>query len=90
MQRRLKARYTAHVPLSVVADHVQHIAQVAGIDHVCLGSDFDGIPIAPEGLDDATHLPALTAELLRRGMSEAEVRKVLGENLLRVLEQTKP
>jgi membrane dipeptidase len=74
----------------VVADHIQHIAKVAGIDHVCLGSDFDGIPIAPEGLDDATRLPNLTAELLRRGLSEGDVRKVLGENLLRVLDLTEP
>ena len=93
LQRLLRARYLAKgkkVPLSVVADHLQHIAQVAGIDHVCLGSDFDGIPLAPLGLDDATHLPDLTAELLRRGMSEADVRKVLGENLLRVLDANAP
>lgn len=93
VQRRLKVDYLAHgkrVPLSVVADHIQHIAQVAGIDHVCLGSDFDGIPIAPDGLDDATKLPNLTGELLRRGLSEQDVRKVLGENLLRVLDETTP
>ena len=86
VQKELKKRYRNQVPLSVVADHIQHIAQVAGIDHVCLGSDYDGIPFAPVGLDDATKLPNLTAELLRRGMSEADVRKVLGENLLRILE----
>ena len=63
---------------------------MAGIDHVCLGSDYDGIPFAPVGLDDASKLPNLTAELSRRGMSEADVRKVLGENLLRVLEETTP
>jgi membrane dipeptidase len=93
LQRRLQKEYAARgrkVPLSVVADHIQHIAKVAGIDHVCLGSDFDGIPIAPAGLDDATRLPNLTAELLRREMSEADVRKVLGENLLRVLDETMP
>jgi membrane dipeptidase len=92
LQRRVQKEYAARgrrVPLSVVADHIQHIAKIAGIDHVCLGSDFDGIPIAPDGLDDATRLPNLTAELLRRGMSEADVRKVLGENLLRVLEEEK-
>ena len=93
LQRLVRARYLAKgkkVPLSAVADHIQHIAQVAGVDHVCLGSDFDGIPLAPVGLDDATRLPDLTAELLRRGMSEAEVRKVLGENLLRVLDANAP
>jgi len=88
VQKELKKRYRNEVPLSVVADHVQHIVKVAGIDHVCLGSDYDGIPFAPVGLDDASKLPNLTAELLRRGMSEADVRKVLGENLLRVLEET--
>jgi len=92
-QRRLQKVYATRgrkVPLSAVADHIQHIAKVAGVDHVCLGSDFDGIPIAPAGLDDATRLPNLTAELLRRGMSEADVRKILGENLLRVLDETTP
>jgi membrane dipeptidase len=93
VQRRLQKVYATRgrkVPLSAVADHILHIAKVAGIDHVCLGSDFDGIPIAPAGLDDATRLPNLTAELLRRGMSEADVRKILGENLLRVLDETEP
>jgi len=90
VQKELKKRYRNEVPLSLVSDHVQHIAKVAGVDHVCLGSDYDGIPFAPVGLDDASKLPNLTAELLRRGMSEADVRKVLGENLLRVLEETTP
>ncbi|MCA1829150.1 MAG: dipeptidase [Myxococcales bacterium] len=90
VQAELKKRWQNHVPMSMVADHIQHIAKVAGIDHVCLGSDYDGIPFAPVGLDDASMLPNLTAELLRRGMSEADVRKVLGENLLRVLDETTP
>ena len=88
-RRRLGRQMAAglrKVPLSRVADHIEHIAKVAGIDHVCLGSDFDGIPMVPEGLEDASRLPALSAELRRRGMSEADLRKVLGENLLRVLE----
>jgi membrane dipeptidase len=72
--------------LATVADHVQHMVKVAGVDHVCLGSDFDGIPLAPVGLEDASKLPALADELTKRGMSEADVRKILGENLLRVLE----
>jgi membrane dipeptidase len=78
------------VPLTTVADHIQHVAKIAGIDHVCLGSDFDGISMPPQGLEDATRLPELSAELLRRGMSEADLRKVLGENLLRVLEADEP
>jgi membrane dipeptidase len=74
------------VPLSRLADHIMHMIEVAGVDHVCLGSDFDGIPSLPAGLDDASHLPALTAELKRRGLSPGDLRKVLGENTLRVLQ----
>lgn len=73
------------VTVSTLADHIQHLVKVAGVDHVCLGSDFDGIPTLPDGLEDVSRMPALTAELLRRGFSEADVRKVLGENFLRVL-----
>ena len=69
-----------------VADHIEHIARVAGIDHVGLGSDFDGVPRLPEGLEDCTKLPALTRELWRRGFREPEIRKILGENFLRVFE----
>src|SRR6185295_20082246 len=64
-------------------DHIEHVIQVAGPQAVGLGSDFDGIEDPPEGLDDVSKLPALTAELLRRGHSEEEVRGVLGENFLR-------
>jgi membrane dipeptidase len=71
-------------PLSMVIDHIDHIAKVAGIDHVGLGSDFDGVPSLPEGLKDISELPNITYELLRRGYKEAEIRKILGENLLRV------
>jgi membrane dipeptidase len=68
-----------------VLDHLAHVARVAGVDHVGLGSDFDGVPRLPEGLEDVTRLPWLTYGLLRRGFSEADVRKVLGGNALRVL-----
>ncbi len=71
------------VPLSLLIDHIDHIAKVAGIDHVGIGSDFDGVPDLPAGMDDIAHLPNITYELLRRGYSEQDVRKVLGENLLR-------
>jgi membrane dipeptidase len=74
------------VPADKVIDHIQHIAEVAGVDHVCLGSDFDGIPAAPQGLDDVSHMPFITRELLKRGFSPEDVRKILGENVLRVLE----
>jgi membrane dipeptidase len=71
-------------PLSVLIDHIDHIVKVAGIDHVGLGSDFDGVPSLPEGLKDVSELPNITYELLRRGYSEKDIRKVLGENFLRV------
>jgi membrane dipeptidase len=70
-------------PLSVLVDHFDHVAKVAGIDHVGIGSDFDGVPYLPEDMKDIAQLPNLTYELLRRGYSERDVRKVLGENFLR-------
>jgi membrane dipeptidase len=70
-----------------VANHIDHIRQVAGIDHIGLGSDFDGITQTIQGLDDVSKYPNLTAELLRRGYSEADIRKILGENVLRVFHQ---
>lgn len=66
-----------------VADHVEHIIKVAGIDHVGLGSDYDGINSTPEGLEDVSCFPKLTAELLKRGRSEADLRKLLGGNFIR-------
>jgi membrane dipeptidase len=70
-------------PLSVLVDHFDHVARVAGIDHVGIGSDFDGVSYLPEDMKDVAQLPNLTYELLRRGYSERDVRKVLGENFLR-------
>lgn len=67
-------------------DHILHAATVAGIDHVGIGSDFDGVPALPEGLTDASFLPALTARLLARDVSEEEIQKILGGNFLRVFE----
>ncbi|HYV56912.1 MAG TPA: dipeptidase [Candidatus Nitrosopolaris sp.] len=74
------------VPLARLIDHIDHIARVAGVDHVCLGSDFDGVAATPAGLEDASKLPAITVELRRRGYSPDEVEKILGGNTLRVLE----
>ena len=71
--------------LSQVADHIDHVRQVAGIDHIGIGSDFDGISSVPVGLEDVSTYPALTTELLRRGYSDADVRQVLGHNVLRVM-----
>lgn len=73
--------------IGVVADHIEHIRRVAGVDHVGYGSDFDGIDCAPRGLEDVSKFPALTAELLRRGWKDADVEKVIGLNLLRVMRQ---
>ncbi|MBK7876198.1 MAG: dipeptidase [Planctomycetes bacterium] len=80
-----KANPLPPVPFTNVADHIEHIARVAGVDHVGIGSDFDGIPAGPVGLEDVSTYPVLTAELLCRGWSERDVRKVLGANALRVL-----
>jgi len=73
------------VPLSELIDHIVHIKNVAGIDHVGLGSDFDGTLILPVGMEDCSKLPAITEALLQRGFSEGDVRKVLGENVLRLM-----
>jgi membrane dipeptidase len=70
-------------PLSMLIDHIDHVAKVAGIDHVGLGSDFDGIPASPEGMDSAADLPKITAALMARGYSAEDCRKILGENFLR-------
>lgn len=71
------------VPLGVLIDHIEHIAKVAGVDHVGLGSDFDGVDSMPQGLEGIDGLPKITLELLRRGWSDEDVKKVLGENFLR-------
>jgi membrane dipeptidase len=71
--------------LSMVADHIDHIRQVAGIDHIGLGGDFDGIDSVVEGLEDVSKYPDLTAELLRRGYGDEDIRKILGTNILRVM-----
>jgi len=71
--------------LSQVADHIAHVCCVPGVDHVGVGSDFDGITTVPAGLEDVSKFPDLLAELLRRGWSEQDVRKVAGLNVLRVL-----
>jgi membrane dipeptidase len=75
-------------PMSVLIDHIDHIAKVAGVDHVGLGSDFDGINgQLPEGIDSPADLPKITAALMARGYSAADCRKILGGNLLRVFRE---
>ncbi len=71
--------------LAMVADHIDHVAKVAGYDHVGIGGDFDGIPDTPKGLEDVRRYPALFAELARRGWSDANLEKLAGRNFLRVL-----
>ncbi len=71
-------------PLSMLLDHLDHIVKLAGIDHLGIGSDFDGISSSPQGLDDVTDMPELTKALLKRGYSKTDVKKILGENFLRV------
>jgi membrane dipeptidase len=73
--------------LAQVADHIEHLRSVAGVDHVGLGSDFDGIEDAPVGLDAVNRYPALLAELMRRGWADADIAKLAGGNVLRVMEE---
>jgi membrane dipeptidase len=73
--------------LAQVADHIDHIRRVAGVDHVGIGGDFDGIDDVVRGLEDVSSYPRLFAELSRRGWSEADLRKLAGENILRAMTQ---
>lgn len=83
----LAAHPAPKVTLSEVADHIEHIARVAGSDHVGLGSDFDGVgETLPTGLEDVSTYPALLAELMRRGWSDADIAKLAGGNVLRVMD----
>jgi len=76
-------------PVSVtrIVDHIDHIVKLVGIDHVGIGSDFDGVQVVPADLKSVADLPNLTAELLRRGYSESDIDKILGGNMLRVMEE---
>jgi membrane dipeptidase len=76
-----------HATLAQVADHIEHVRQVAGVDHIGIGSDFDGIEDVPDGLEDSSKFPELFAELIRRGWSDADLTKLAGGNLLRVFHQ---
>jgi membrane dipeptidase len=74
-------------PLDVLIDHIDYIAKLVGVDHVGIGSDFDGISITPLEMDDVTFLPNITKKLLERGYSTDDVKKILGGNFLRVFKQ---
>jgi membrane dipeptidase len=71
--------------LAQVADHIDHVRKIAGIDHIGLGGDFDGITSVVQGLEDVSKYPHLTAELLRRGYTDQDIKKILGLNILRVM-----
>ena len=73
-------------PLSLLLDHLDYIVKLIGADHVGIGSDFDGVNSLPQQLDDVTAMPLITKELLKRGYSKKDIRKILGENFLRILE----
>ena len=81
-----KAHPEPVVTIGQVADHVEHIAKIAGVDHVGIGSDFDGVGALPQGLSGVETYPALLAELMRRGWSDADIAKLAGGNVLRVME----
>jgi membrane dipeptidase len=88
---KLQRQYADKIPrppISALVDHIDHIAKVAGVDHVGIGSDFDGVGgQLPEGLDSPADLPKITAALMERGYSAADCRKILGGNLLRVFRE---
>jgi membrane dipeptidase len=88
---RIEREWTAKIPrppFKVLIDHIDHIAKVAGVDHVGLGSDFDGVSGAtPQGMDSAADLPKITQALLDRGYSADDIKKILGGNILRVFRQ---
>jgi len=72
-------------PMSMLLDHLDYIVKIAGVDHVGLGSDFDGVNSLPEGLNGVEDFPKITDELIKRGYSKKEIQKILGGNLLRVM-----
>lgn len=87
-ERKLFAENPIYItPYTRIVDHIDHIKKVAGIDYVGIGSDFDGVPFLPDGMKGSEDLALVTYEMLRRGYTEQEIRKVLGENFLRAFEQ---
>jgi len=83
----LKKNKQARGTLGIVVDHIDHIVKVAGIDHVGIGADYDGVPRLPVGLEDVSKYPDLTLELVKRGYTKEQIHKILGGNILRVLKQ---
>jgi len=87
VRREEYAKRLPPVMVARIVDHIDHIVKLAGIDHVGIGSDFDGVQAVPVDLKSVADLPNLTAELLRRGYSESDIDKILGGNMLRVMEE---
>lgn len=81
-----EGREEVRPPLSMMLDHLDYIVEMIGVDHVAIGSDFDGVESTPKDLDDVSDFPNLTRALLERGYSQEDVRKIMGENLIRVYE----
>ena len=87
MEELTQAGKLPHVSWEKIVEHIDHVVKLVGVDHVGLGSDFDGADM-PDGLEDCSKLPNLTEALLRKGYSGDDIRKILGGNTLRVMEQT--
>ena len=87
LKRWIEANPAPGVKLADIANHVDHIRSVAGIDHIGIGSDFDGTFSVPEGMEDVSKFPMMTAELIHRGYSDEDILKILGKNILRVMRQ---
>jgi membrane dipeptidase len=89
-ETKIRQKYEANLPtpsFERIADHIEHAVQVGGVDHVGLGSDFDGVDSIPRGMEDCSKIPDLVRELARRGYSESDLEKILGGNVLRVMRQ---
>ncbi|MCI0402558.1 MAG: dipeptidase [Acidobacteria bacterium] len=89
-QNKLSKEFAARIPrppLKSLIDHIDHITKVAGVDHVGLGSDFDGVDSLPQGIDSAADLPKITAALVGRGYNREQIHKILGGNFMRVFRE---
>ncbi len=87
-RRRLHQRMTeTPSPASLIVDHIEHVIELVGDDHVGLGADWDGVSFLPQGMEDCSKVPYITLELLRRGHAESTIEKVLGENTLRLMSE---
>ena len=89
VHREEYAKRLPPVPVSRLVDHIDHIVKLVGVDHVGIGSDFDGVQATLSDLPDVASLPNLTRELVKRGYAAQDIHKILGGNMLRVMEETK-